>query len=117
MFTASISGVASFTVGNAVYGMSKSAVNAFAHYCAVDFSSRQIRCNAVCPGMIETPMNTGEGSVSQEDYERNKEHYLLKRYGRPEEVARAIVFLLSEASSFVTGHSLIVDGGVSVPVN
>lgn len=117
VFTASISGIASFAVGNAVYGMSKSAVNAFARYCAVDFASRQVRCNAVCPGMIETPMNTGEGAVSQEDYERDKEHYLLKRYGKPEEVARAIAYLLSDASSFVTGHSLIIDGGVSVPVN
>lgn len=117
VFTASIGGVASFSIGNAVYGMSKAAVNAFTKFCAVDFASRQIRCNAVCPGMIETPMNTGEGSVSQEDYERNKEHYLLKRYGQPEEVAHCIAFLLSDASSFITGHSLIVDGGVSIQRN
>ena len=117
VFTASIGGVASFSIGNSIYGMSKAAINAFAKFCAVDFASRQIRCNAVCPGMIETPMNTGEGSVSQEDYERNKEHYLLKRYGKPQEVAHAIAFLLSDASSFITGHSLIVDGGVSIQRN
>lgn len=114
VFTASIGGVTSFSIGNSMYGMSKSAVNSFAKFCAVDFASRKIRCNAVCPGMIETPMTSGNGTVTQEDYEKDKENYLVKRYGRPEEVAWATAFLLSDASSFITGVSLLVDGGASI---
>lgn len=114
VFTASIGGTTSFSIGNAVYGMSKSAINSFAKFCAVDFASRKIRCNAVCPGMIETPMTGGGGSITQEDYEKDKENYLVKRYGRPEEVAWATAYLLSDASSFITGISLYVDGGASI---
>ena len=114
VFTASIGGVKSFSVGNSMYGMSKSAINAFAKFCAVDFATRKIRCNAVCPGMIETPMTGGNGSVTQEDYEKDKENYLVKRYGHPEEVALTTAFLLSDAASFITGTSIIVDGGASV---
>lgn len=114
VFTASIGGVKSFSVGNSMYGMSKSAINAFAKFCAVDFSTRKIRCNSVCPGMIETPMTGGNGNVTEEDYEKDKENYLVKRYGRPEEVALTTVFLLSDASSFITGTSIFVDGGASV---
>lgn len=114
VFTASIGGVTSFSVGNSMYGMSKAAVNSFARFCAVDFASREIRCNAICPGMIDTPMTRGNGNITQEDYEKDKDNYLLKRYGRPEEVALATVFLISDAASFITGTSLFIDGGASV---
>lgn len=115
VFTVSVGGVTDFQVGSAAYGMSKAAVNAFMKYCAVDFSTRQIRCNAVCPGMIHTPMTAPTGEFSLADYEVDiQKHYLLGRYGEPEEVARTIVFLLSDASSFITGESIMVDGGVSV---
>lgn len=115
VFTASEGGVAAFAVGNSAYGMSKAAINAFSKYCAVDFATRHIRCNAVCPGMIRTPMTAPTGEVSEDDYKKDIEkHYLLGRYGEPEEVARTIVFLLSDASSFITGVSIMVDGGVSV---
>ena len=115
VFTSSAGGVNAFMVGNSAYGMSKAAINAFSKYCAVDFATRQIRCNSVCPGMIKTPMTAPTGEVSEEDYQEDiKKHYLLGRYGEPEEVARTIVFLLSDASSFITGVSIMVDGGVSV---
>ncbi len=115
VFTVSAGGVTAFQVGSAAYGMSKAAVNAFVKYCAVDFATRQIRCNAVCPGMIYTPMTSPTGEFSVADYEVDiQKHYLLGRYGEPEEVARTIVFLLSDASSFITGESIMVDGGVSV---
>ena len=114
VITSSVGGVTAFNIGNSIYGMSKAALDSFMKFCAVDFASRGIRCNSVCPGMIETPMNNGEGALNEEDYNKDKEHYLLKRYGKPEEVAWTTTFLLSEASSFITGVSLRVDGGLSI---
>lgn len=114
VITASVGGISAYNVGNSIYGMSKSALDSFMKFCAVDFSSRGIRCNSICPGMIETPMNDGLGTLNPEDYQNDMKHYLLKRYGRPEEVALTTVFLLSDASSFITGVSLYVDGGLSL---
>lgn len=111
VFTASIGGTTSFGPGNSVYGMSKAAINSFMRFCAIEFSTRMIRCNSVSPGMIVTPMTQDSNTFTQEDYEKDAEKYLLKRYGKPEEVARVITFLLSDASSFITGDTILVDGG------
>ena len=114
VFTVSVGGVTAFNAGNSVYGMAKAAVNSFMKFCAVDFSTRGIRCNSICPGMIETPMTRANDAFTEDDYQKDMEHYLLKRYGRPEEVAWTTAFLLSDASSFITGHALLVDGGASL---
>lgn len=114
VFTASVGGVTAYNLGNSGYGMAKAALNSFMKFCAVDFASRGIRCNSICPGMIETPLVSTNGAFTAEDFEKDKELYLLKRYGRPEEVAWSTAFLLSDASSFITGVSLFVDGGVSI---
>ena len=114
VFTVSVGGVTAFNVGNAAYGMAKAALNSFMKFCAVDFATRKIRCNSVCPGMIETPMTDTNGIFTEDDYKKDMEHYLLKRYGKPEEVAWTTAFLLSDASSFITGVSLLVDGGASI---
>lgn len=111
VFTASIGGTTSFGPGNSVYGMSKAAINSFMRFCAIEFSTRMIRCNCVSPGMIVTPMTQDSSTFTKEDYEKDAEKYLLKRYGKPEEVARVITFLLSDASSFITGDTILVDGG------
>ena len=113
VFTASIGGNTSHVTGQAVYGISKSAINSFMQYCAVEFASRGIRCNSVCPGMIKTPLINVD-TLTEEDMAKDADKYLLKRYGEPEEVARVNAFLLSDASSYVTGTSIIVDGGYTV---
>ena len=113
VFTASIGGNTSHVTGQALYGMSKSALDSFMKYCAVEFAGRGIRCNSVCPGMIETPL-IHQDTLTYEDRAEDVKSYLLKRYGQPIEVARVNVFLLSDASSFITGTSIVVDGGYSV---
>lgn len=114
VFTVSIGGIKSCVSGSALYGMTKGALDAFVRYAAIEMASRGIRCNSICPGMIETPLTAPTGSVTEEDMQKDAASYLLKRYGQPEEVARAIAFLISDASSFITGTSLIVDGGYTV---
>lgn len=113
VITASIGGNTSHVTGQAVYGISKSAVNSFMQYCAIEFASRGIRCNSVCPGMIKTPLIHVD-TLTEEDMVRDADKYPLKRYGEPEEVARVNAFLLSDASSYMTGAALIVDGGYSI---
>lgn len=93
--------------GNAMYAASKAAVESFARSCAQEYAPMQIRANAILPGMVETPMNR-QGSLSAETIERDKQNYLLKRYGKPEEVAWAVIYLLSDASAWTSGTSMVV---------
>lgn len=113
VFTASIGGTLSYGPGNTLYGMSKSALLAFAKYAAIEFAPRGIRVNCVSPGMIETPLINLD-ALTDEDKAIDADKYLLKRYGQPEEVARTTAFLLSDASSFITGTTIVVDGGYTV---
>lgn len=113
VFTASIGGTVSHGPGNTTYGVSKSAIDSFMKYAAIEFAVRGIRCNSVCPGMIETPMINLD-ALTEEDKAKDAEKYLLKRYGKPEEVAHLHAFLLSDASSYITGDSIVIDGGYTV---
>lgn len=99
------------SLGNAVYGMTKSAIKSFSEYCALEFAPKQIRVNSVHPGMVQTEMVAGL-SFSAEELELDKNKYPLKRYGEPNEIAWGIIYLLSDATKWVTGTQLIIDGGV-----
>ena len=113
VFTDSISGVKIASPGNVLYSTAKSAIDGFMKNAALDLATKNIRVNAVCPGMIATHI-LDDKAVSSEDMEADVKKYPLKRYGKPEEVAYAIIYLLSDASSFTTGASLVIDGGFTL---
>lgn len=106
----SVGGTRRYTVGNAIYGASKAALESFMHYAAIEYAPKKIRVNIVCPGMVHTPM-TKAGHITQEQLDADVQQYLLKRYGEPSDVAHGVVYLLSDAASWVTGSSLVIDGG------
>lgn len=108
VFTVSVGGVFTTAPGNAMYGSSKGALQVFMKNVALEMAPK-VRCNSVNPGMVNT--NLAGRSYSDEDRMKDMQTYPMKRYGEPREVALGIVYLLSDASSFITGHSLIIDGG------
>lgn len=110
VFFASIAGIYSFSYGNCIYGSSKAALNAFMQYSAREFAARKVRVNSIIPGMVETPM-IHKGTITEEQLERYLAKYPLKRFGRPEDMAYGVIYLLSDASSWVTGTSIVIDGG------
>ena len=80
---------------------------------ALDLAPKNIRVNCVNPGVIETNIFS-EGIVTAEQLETNRKLYPLKRFGKPEEVAYAVIYLLSDASRWVTGANIRVDGGFTL---
>ena len=106
----SVGGNFEFAPGLGIYGASKAALLSWVKSCALELAPRQIRINAVCPGVINTPMNEST-NISAEDYEKEKLQYPLKRFGEPEDVAYGIIYLLSSASAWVTGPELVIAGG------
>lgn len=114
VYTASIGNVYSAGVANGIYGASKCAIDGFMRTAAVELAPKGIRCNSVNPGMVETNIMTDNSRISAEQFEEDKKKYPLGRYGKPEDVAWAIIYLLSDASSWVTGTALKLDGGVTI---
>lgn len=111
VFTVSISGVCMVSMGGVMYAVSKNALDAFMRNAALEFATRNIRVNSVNPSRVNTPLIKANTSYSEEDLAKDMLTYPLRRYAEPEEIAHAIIYLLSDASSYVTGHSLIIDGG------
>ena len=110
---ASMGGTHVFSGGNGIYGASKAALDSFMKFAAKEFAARMVRVNSICPAMVDTPL-IHRGTVSEEQLAEDAKRYPLKRYGKPEDIANAAVFLLSDASSWITGTSMIVDGGLSI---
>lgn len=115
ILNASIAGSKGFE-GSSVYSATKAAIRSFARSWTVDLKHRKIRVNTISPGPIDTPMTIGMAQ-SQEQGEKLKNYLVstvpLDRMGSPEEVAKAVSFLASDESSFVTGIELFVDGGMA----
>jgi NAD(P)-dependent dehydrogenase (short-subunit alcohol dehydrogenase family) len=114
----SIINVASFVAwlgaatSQTAYTTSKGAVLAMTREIAVEYARKGIRCNALCPGPIETPLLLALLS-DEEKKQRRFVHIPMGRLGRAEELARAALFLASDDASYMTGASLIVDGGIT----
>lgn len=113
VFTCSISGTSVCGGGNVLYSASKGAIHGFMKNAALDLSVKGIRVNEVCPGMIDTHI-MDDSSISSDMLEIERGRYPMKRFGRPEEVAYGIIYLLSDASSFVTGTGIVIDGGFTL---
>ncbi len=110
---ASIGGTHSYMPGNGVYGASKAALNSVMKYAAREYAARKVRVNSICPGMVDTPL-IHRGVITDEQLAEDAKKYPLGRYGRPEDIASGVVYLLSDASSWLTGHDLVIDGGFSI---
>lgn len=98
------------SIGNAVYSASKGAIISYAKCLALELAPRQIRVNCICPAMVWTDLIL-EGGISKEELEVAQLKYPLKRYGQPEDVAYLAIYLLSDASSWMTGTCVDLTGG------
>lgn len=100
--------------GRAIYHASKHGVIGLTKSAAMEYASRGIRINAVCPGTIDTPMVQEMLAKEPEAMKEIMREQPIKRLGRAEEVASAVLWLSSPGASFVIGHALAVDGGFTI---
>lgn len=111
--TSSGAGVQGFK-GGAAYGASKFGVVGMTKCAALDYAGSNIRVNAVCPGIIDTPMMDRLTEGTPEGRERVIAQEPVGRMGTPEEIAATVIWMCSDESSFLVGHALVVDGGQTV---
>lgn len=110
----SIAGTSDFCPANSIYGSGKAALASFLKYAAIELSQKGIRINTISPGFIYTPMQTN-GNITEEQLDKVISKTPIQRWGKPEDIAYATIYLLSDASSFITGTDLKVDGGYTIP--
>lgn len=97
------------SMGNAIYSASKGAIVAYAKCLALELTPRQIRVNCICPGMVWTDLITND--VDKETLEQAQLQYPLKRFGQVDDIANLAIYLLSDASSWMTGSCVDISGG------
>lgn len=98
------------SIGNAAYSASKGAIISYAKCLALELSPRLIRVNCICPAMVWTDLIIA-GGVDKQQLEEAQANYPLKRYGQPEDIANLAIYLLSDASSWMTGSCIDITGG------
>lgn len=113
VFISSISGIYTSYISGSPYSATKGAINGIVKGMALDLAVKKIRVNTVCPAMVDTDI-LKEGKVTEEQVVEDMKKYPLKRYGKPEEIAHAVIYLLSDASGWVTGTNLLIDGGYTL---
>lgn len=113
VFVSSVDGPKVVHAGNSVYSASKNALVGMARNMAIDLMGKKIRVNCVLPGTTDTPM-IRTANVTEEQLVETAKQFPMKRFAQPDEIAYAIIYLLSDASSYVTGTELVVDGGYSI---
>jgi len=113
--TASVAGIRG-SVGLSAYNAAKHGVVGITRAAALEFAHAGVRVNCICPGIIDTPLVAVAFGATEEIRETMHRFHPLGRMGKPEEIAKCVLFLASDDASFVTGHALVVDGGVSAGV-
>ena len=113
VFVSSVDGPRVVHAGNSVYSAGKSALVGMARNMAVDLAPKKIRVNCILPGTTDTPL-IRTANVTEEMLAEMAKKFPLKRFGTPEDMANGIIYLLSDASSFVTGTELVIDGGYTL---
>lgn len=109
IFVASISNE-SPSMGNALYAASKGAIISYANCLQLELAPRQIRVNCISPAMVWTDL-IFKGGLTEEELHEDEHKYPLKRYGKPEDIANLAVYLLSDASVWMTGSNIKITGG------
>jgi NAD(P)-dependent dehydrogenase (short-subunit alcohol dehydrogenase family) len=107
----SVAGLVGFPF-SAAYSTTKGGLNAFTRCVAMDYAKQGIRCNAVCPGLVDTPM-AADLILNPERISQVMQAYPLGRPGKPEEVAKLVLYLASDESAWVTGSIYTIDGGLT----
>lgn len=109
-----IASIASWSpsIGNAVYSASKGAIISYAKCLSLELAPRQIRVNCISPAMVWTNLVLADG-LDEEQLKEDEKKYPLKRYGTPEDIANLAVYMLSDASSWMTGSNVIISGGIN----
>lgn len=97
--------------GNGIYAASKGALLAYAKVLGLELAQQKIRVNSVCPAMVWTDLVQRDAEINGVDYSQVEQSYPLKRFGKPEDVANLVIYLLSDASEWMTGSSIDITGG------
>lgn len=101
------------TIGNGIYAASKGAMIAYAKVLGLEVANQLIRVNCVCPAMVWTELVQRDAEINGVDYHELEKSYPLKRYGQPSDIANLVVYLLSDASCWMTGSCIDITGGVN----